>query len=143
MFYPAQLTNLDELGYLTADAGAGRRASGDPCRKRCSRAGENRQRQNGGFGLGLLQQIDASLFQTQALVLCPTRELAIAAGELCRLAFSPNTKILTLCGGQPFGMQRDSLQTCAAYYRGNAGPFVGSSAKRHGITGCVEYAGDG
>ncbi len=33
------------------------------------------------------------------------------AGELRRLArFLPNTKILTLCGGQPFGMQRDSLQ---------------------------------
>ena len=64
------------------------------------------------FGLGLLQQIDASLFQTQALVLCPTRELADqVAGELRRLArFLPNTKILTLCGGQPFGMQRDSLQ---------------------------------
>ena len=24
--------------------------------------------------------------------------------------FLPNTKILTLCGGQPFGAQRDSLQ---------------------------------
>ncbi len=64
------------------------------------------------FGLGLLQQIDASLFQTQSLVLCPTRELADqVANELRRLArFLPNTKILTLCGGQPFGAQRDSLQ---------------------------------
>ncbi len=45
-------------------------------------------------------------------MLCPTRELADqVAGELRRLArFLPNTKILTLCGGQPFGMQRDSLQ---------------------------------
>lgn len=64
------------------------------------------------FGLGLLHRIDASVFQTQALVLCPTRELADqVAGELRRLArFLPNTKILTLCGGQPFGVQRDSLQ---------------------------------
>lgn len=64
------------------------------------------------FGLGLLQHIDAALFQTQSLVLCPTRELADqVAGELRRLArFLPNTKILTLCGGQPFGAQRDSLQ---------------------------------
>ncbi len=45
-------------------------------------------------------------------MLCPTRELADqVAGELRRLArFLPNTKILTLCGGQPFGAQRDSLQ---------------------------------
>ena len=41
-----------------------------------------------------------------------SRELADqVAGELRRLArFLPNTKILTLCGGQPFGAQRDSLQ---------------------------------
>lgn len=64
------------------------------------------------FGLGLLQHIDVALFQTQSLVLCPTRELADqVAGELRRLArFLPNTKVLTLCGGQPFGAQRDSLQ---------------------------------
>ncbi|OOV66540.1 DEAD/DEAH box helicase, partial [Enterobacter kobei] len=40
-----------------------------------------------------------------------TRELAYqVAGELRRLArFIPNTKILTLWGGQPSGAQRDSL----------------------------------
>lgn len=64
------------------------------------------------FGVGLLPKIDAGQFATQALVLCPTRELADqVAGELRRLArFLPNIKILTLCGGQPFGPQRDSLQ---------------------------------
>jgi superfamily II DNA/RNA helicase len=53
------------------------------------------------FGLGLLQHIDAALFQTQSLVLCPTRELADqVAGELRRLArFLPNTKILTSAAG--------------------------------------------
>ncbi|MBO8124862.1 DEAD/DEAH box helicase, partial [Klebsiella pneumoniae] len=63
------------------------------------------------FGLGLLQHIDAGHFMTQALVLCPTRELADqVAGELRRLArYLPNIKILTLCGGVPFGAQRDSL----------------------------------
>ncbi len=45
-------------------------------------------------------------------MLCPTRELADqVAGELRRLARClPNIKILMLCGGQPFGAQRDSLQ---------------------------------
>ncbi len=64
------------------------------------------------FGLGLLQHIDPSRFETQSLVLCPTRELADqVAGELRRLARClPNIKILMLCGGQPFGAQRDSLQ---------------------------------
>ncbi len=48
---------------------------------------------------------------TQALILCPTRELADQVSkELRRLArFTQNIKILTLCGGQPVGPQLDSL----------------------------------
>jgi ATP-independent RNA helicase DbpA len=63
------------------------------------------------FGLGLLQHIDTARYQTQSLVLCPTRELADqVSNELRRLArFTRNIKILTLCGGQPLGAQRDSL----------------------------------
>ncbi len=77
-------------------------------------------------------------------MLCPTRELADqVAGELRRLArFLPNTKILTLCGGQPFGMQRDSLQHAPHIIVATPGRLL-IICKRHGITGCVEYAGDG
>ncbi|MBD3698440.1 DEAD/DEAH box helicase [Enterobacter hormaechei] len=35
------------------------------------------------FGLGLLQHIDATLFQTQSLILCPTRELADQSRVSC------------------------------------------------------------
>ena len=39
------------------------------------------------FGLGLLNKLDATSFRTQALVLCPTRELADQiAKEIRRLA---------------------------------------------------------
>jgi ATP-independent RNA helicase DbpA len=64
------------------------------------------------FGLGLLNKLDAGSFKTQALVLCPTRELADqVAKELRRLARAiPNVKILTLCGGVPLGPQIASLQ---------------------------------
>ncbi len=142
---PAQLTNLNELGYLTMTPVQAAALPAILAGKDVRVQAKTGSGKTAAFGLGLLQQIDASLFQTQALVLCPTRELADqVAGELRRLArFLPNTKILTLCGGQPFGMQRDFVATCAAYYRGNAGAFAGSPAKRHGITGCVEYAGDG
>jgi ATP-dependent RNA helicase DbpA len=64
------------------------------------------------FGLGILQKLDVSDFQMpQALVLCPTRELADqVAKELRRLARTlPNIKILTLCGGVPFAPQSHSL----------------------------------
>ena len=64
------------------------------------------------FGLGLLNKLDVASFRTQALVLCPTRELADqVAREIRRLARAlPNVKILTLCGGVPLGPQIASLQ---------------------------------
>ena len=57
------------------------------------------------FGIALLNRIDPARFQTQALVLCPTRELADQVSkEIRRLARPiPNTKILTLCGGTAIG----------------------------------------
>jgi ATP-independent RNA helicase DbpA len=63
------------------------------------------------FGLGLLSRLALSSFAVQGLVLCPTRELADqVAGELRRLARTlPNVKVLTLCGGAPFGPQLASL----------------------------------
>ena len=56
------------------------------------------------FGLGLLQKINASDLRIQALILCPTRELADQVGkELRRLArATPNIKLVSLCGGKPF-----------------------------------------
>ncbi len=64
------------------------------------------------FGLGLLNKLDAANFRSQALVLCPTRELADQVSkEIRRLARGiPNIKILTLCGGMPLGPQLASLQ---------------------------------
>lgn len=63
------------------------------------------------FGIGLLQHIDSAQFQTQALILCPTRELADQVSNVLRqlARFTRNIKILTLCGGQPMSAQRDSL----------------------------------
>jgi ATP-independent RNA helicase DbpA len=63
------------------------------------------------FGLPLLQQLDAGRIATQALVLCPTRELADqVAGVLRQLAAAiPNVKITRLTGGLPIAPQRASL----------------------------------
>jgi ATP-independent RNA helicase DbpA len=64
------------------------------------------------FGLGILHTLKQAWFGTQALVLCPTRELAEqVAAELRRLArAADNIKILTLCGGAPIRPQIESLQ---------------------------------
>jgi ATP-independent RNA helicase DbpA len=64
------------------------------------------------FAIGLLNKLEAQSYCTQALVLCPTRELADqVAAEIRRLASTiPNTKLLTLCGGKPMGPQLASLR---------------------------------
>lgn len=63
------------------------------------------------FGLSLLNRLDPRRFDVQALVLCPTRELADqVTQEIRRLARAEeNVKVLTLCGGTPMRPQVDSL----------------------------------
>ncbi|MEO0423530.1 MAG: ATP-dependent RNA helicase DbpA [Pseudomonadota bacterium] len=64
------------------------------------------------FALTLLNKLEVSAFRTQALVLCPTRELADqVAKETRALARAiPNVKTLTVCGGAPLGPQTASLR---------------------------------
>ena len=64
------------------------------------------------FGLGLLHRLDPGLSRAQALVLCPTRELADQVGkQLRRLATGiPNMKLSVLTGGVALEPQIASLQ---------------------------------
>ena len=75
------------------------------------------------FGIGILQHLNPTYFAVQALVLCPTRELADqVANELRRLARAmDNIKILSLCGGVPMGPQIGSLQHGAHIVVGTPG----------------------
>ena len=120
---PATLTNLDALGYLEmtpiqaqslpvmlkgmdliaqAKTGSGKTAA---------------------FGIALLEPLNPRYFGCQALVLCPTRELADqVAKELRRLArAADNIKILTLCGGVSIGPQIGSLEHGAHVIVGTPG----------------------
>ena len=64
------------------------------------------------FAISLLTNLNPRRFAVQAMVLCPTRELAEqVTQEIRRLArFEDNIKVLSLCGGTPIGPQRNSLQ---------------------------------
>ncbi|WP_295939249.1 ATP-dependent RNA helicase DbpA [uncultured Xanthomonas sp.] len=64
------------------------------------------------FGLGLLHKLDPALSRAQALVLCPTRELADQVGkQLRKLATGiPNMKLVVLTGGMPLAPQLASLE---------------------------------
>ncbi|EOC99252.1 DEAD/DEAH box helicase [Caldisalinibacter kiritimatiensis] len=64
------------------------------------------------FGIPILEMIDANNKNIQALVLCPTRELAIqVAEEIKRLAkYMKKIKILPIYGGQPINRQIHALK---------------------------------
>lgn len=75
------------------------------------------------FGLSLLTHLNIQNFAVQALVLCPTRELAEqvsqALRQLARLI--PNVKILNLSGGTAMKPQLDSLRHGAHIIVGTPG----------------------
>ncbi|CAM3804105.1 ATP-dependent RNA helicase DbpA [Castellaniella denitrificans] len=75
------------------------------------------------FGLGVLRSLDVNRLVPQALLLCPTRELAgQVAQELRRLArLIPNVKVLTLCGGAAARPQAESLARGAHLVVGTPG----------------------
>ena len=84
------------------------------------------------FGLGILAKLDPTACRVQALVLCPTHELAEqVSNELRRLArFLPNIKILTLCGGVPLQGQFASLEHGAHIVVGTPGRIQKHVRKR-------------
>jgi ATP-dependent RNA helicase DbpA len=75
------------------------------------------------FGLNILHHLKIEKTSPQALVLCPTRELAEQVSQvLRRLARQmPNVKILNLSGGMPIRPQYDSLRHGAHVIVGTPG----------------------
>ena len=78
------------------------------------------------FALALLANLNPRRFAVQALVLCPTRELADqVTQELRRLAAAEdNIKILTLCGGATMRPQLASLEHGAHIVVGTPGRLM-------------------
>ncbi|MBL8444595.1 MAG: ATP-dependent RNA helicase DbpA [Zoogloeaceae bacterium] len=78
------------------------------------------------FALALLTNLNPRRFAVQAMVLCPTRELADqVAQEIRRLARAEdNIKILTLCGGNTMRPQMQSLEHGAHIVVGTPGRIM-------------------
>ena len=109
---PEQLSNIKSLGY---EAMTPIQAEGLPLileGKDILAQAKTGSGKTAAFAIGLLNNLDVKQYETQALVLCPTRELADQVSkEIRRLARAiPNTKILTLCGGKPIAPQLASLE---------------------------------
>ena len=63
------------------------------------------------FSLTILNRLNLKFFAAQAMVLCPTRELALQVSQAIRefARAIPNVKVILLAGGSPMHAQLDSL----------------------------------
>lgn len=109
---PEILTNLQSLGYqnmtlIQAKSLAFILKNQDIIVKAKTGSGKT-----AAFGLGILSKVDLQHLEPQALVICPTRELADqVSNEIRRLGrLIPNLRVLTLCGGKPLRLQAESLE---------------------------------
>jgi ATP-independent RNA helicase DbpA len=119
----AQLDNLSDLGYekmtpIQAKSLPLALAGKDLIAKAKTGSGKT-----AAFGIPLLNKLNPRFFGAQALVMCPTRELASqVCAELRKLArFQQNIKIVSLCGGQSIGPQIASLEHGAHVIVGTPG----------------------
>ena len=84
------------------------------------------------FGIPIIQNIDTENRHLQAIILCPTRELAIqAAEEIRKLAkFTHGIKVLPIYGGQDINTQIRSLRTGAQIVVGTPGRVMDHMRRR-------------
>ena len=123
---PATLANLKQLGYLQmtpiqAASLPPALAGQDLIAQAKTGSGKT-----AAFALSLLAKLNPRRFAVQALVLCPTRELADqVTQEIRRLARGEdNIKVLTLCGGSTMRPQISSLEHGAHVVVGTPGRIM-------------------
>jgi ATP-independent RNA helicase DbpA len=123
---PSTLANLQQLGYLqmTPIQAASlplALAGHDLIAQAKTGSGKT-----AAFALSLLAKLNPRRFAVQALVLCPTRELADqVTQEIRRLARGEdNIKVLTLCGGSTMRPQISSLEHGAHVVVGTPGRIM-------------------
>lgn len=119
----ALFDNLETLGYSTMTPVQAQSLPHIIAGKDVIAQGKTGSGKTAAFGLGVLQNLESKRFCVQTLVLCPTRELADqVAHEIRRLGRGiGNIKVLTLCGGMPFGPQVGSLEHGAHIIVGTPG----------------------
>lgn len=93
------------------------------------------------FALPILARIDPSRKDTQALVLAPTRELALQVAEAFAsyAAYVPGLNILPIYGGQNYGVQLAGLKRGAHIVVGTPGRVIDHLDKGSLKLGALEY----
>ena len=84
------------------------------------------------FGIPLLERIDPEDRRLQALILCPTRELAIQVSEEFRklLKYKDNIRVLPIYGGQPIDRQISALRKGTQVIIGTPGRVMDHMRRR-------------
>jgi ATP-dependent RNA helicase DbpA len=120
---PAALANLTQLGYTEMTAIQAASLPAALAGKDIIAQAKTGSGKTAAFAIPLLANLNARRFAVQALVLCPTRELADQVSvEVRRLARAePNVKVVTLCGGVPLRGQSASLEQGAHIVVGTPG----------------------
>lgn len=120
---PAALQNLQRLGYETMTPIQAASLPLALAGKDVIAQAKTGSGKTAAFALALLARLDAKRLDVQALVLCPTRELADQVTlETRRLARAEeNVKVLTLAGGVPLRGQVSSLENGAHVVVGTPG----------------------
>ena len=94
------------------------------------------------FGIPCLEMIDPDDRRLQAVILCPTRELAIQVSEEFRklLKFKDNIRVLPVYGGQPIDRQILALKKGAQVIIGTPGRVMDHMRRRTLKLETVKYA---
>lgn len=119
----AMRSNLDQLGFAQPTEIQAKALAPGLAGKDIIAMAKTGSGKTAAFGISLVEKLNPRLFAVQALVLCPTRELADqvakAIRELARAR--DNIKVLTLCGGVAIGPQIGSLSHGAHIVVGTPG----------------------
>jgi len=128
---PATLANLAQLGYLAMTPIQAASLPAALLGKDLIAQAKTGSGKTCAFTLPLLANLNPRRFAVQALVLCPTRELADqVSAEIRRLARAQdNIKLVTLCGGVPLRGQLASLEHGAHIVVGTPGRVMDHLAR--------------
>ncbi|MET4578487.1 ATP-dependent RNA helicase DbpA [Ottowia thiooxydans] len=130
---PAAQENLRRLGYLEMTAIQAASLPAALQGKDLIAQAKTGSGKTAAFALALLAKLDARNFSVQAMVLCPTRELADqVTTEIRRLARAEdNIKVVTLSGGVPLRGQTSSLERGAHVVVGTPGRVMDHMDRGH------------
>ncbi len=128
---PATLANLERLGYHEMTPIQAASLPPALLGKDIIAQAKTGSGKTAAFALALLANLNARRFAVQALVLCPTRELADqVTAEIRRLARAEdNVKVVTLCGGVPLRGQLATLEHGAHVVVGTPGRVMDHLAR--------------